>query len=156
MGDNQPLTLRVAVAADLEGIARLERQLFSTPWSLAQLQGSLGGDRWLWVAVQHDMLVGYLVASQGGGVADLLTIGVDPSRQGEGVGRRLLAQLFARLQSEQAEELFLEVRETNAAAQALYLRCGFESVGVRKNYYTDGPVPEHAIVMRSTLRQAKA
>jgi ribosomal-protein-alanine N-acetyltransferase len=147
----RPPSIRVAVAADLEQIALLESRLFNTPWSLTQLQSSLLGDRWLWVAVQQDTLVGYLVASQGGGVADLLTIGVDPSRQGRGIGRRLLAPLFERLHRVQAEELFLEVRESNAAARALYLKCGFESVGLRKNYYRDGAVPEHAIVMRNTL-----
>lgn len=150
MGDEHPLTIRVPVAADLERIAQLERRLFSTPWSLTQLQSSLHGSRWIWVAVQQDLLVGYLVASQGGGVADLLTIGVDPNRQGEGIGQRLLQQLFTRLRSQQADELFLEVRESNAAALALYLKSGFLPVAVRKGYYLDGAEPEDAILMRNS------
>lgn len=150
MGCERRLIIRIPVDADLEPIALLERQLFNTPWSLAQLQSSLHGNRWIWVAEQQNVLVGYLVATQGGGVADLLTIGVDPSRQGSGIGQRLLSQLFERLRNEQADELFLEVRESNAAALALYRKCDFAPVAVRKGYYLDGAEPEDAIVMRKT------
>ncbi len=136
------------VEADLDRVTLLEQQLFSSPWRLAQLQDSLHCSRWMWVATLQDVLVGYLVASYGGGVADLLTIGVDSRQQGSGVGQRLLLQLIERLRSEQADALFLEVRESNAAAVALYRKCGFESVAVRKGYYSDEAGSEDAVVMR--------
>lgn len=142
--------IRALVETDLDQVALLEQQLFGSPWSLAQLHESLRGNRWMWVATQQDVLVGYLVASYGGGVADLLTIGVDARQQRSGIAQQLLSRLFERLRREQADALFLEVRESNAAAVLLYRKCGFESVAVRKGYYPDKAGAEDAIVMRRT------
>ena len=47
-----------------------------------------------------------------------------------------------------ANDIFLEVRESNIAAIQLYKRYHFEQVGVRKSYYQDG---ENAIVMKKSL-----
>jgi ribosomal-protein-alanine N-acetyltransferase len=47
-----------------------------------------------------------------------------------------------------AWECFLEVGESNAAAQALYARAGFLPVGRRKDYYETERGRESAIVMR--------
>jgi ribosomal-protein-alanine N-acetyltransferase len=41
---------------------------------------------------------------------------------------------------------FLEVRESNEAARALYRQHGFEEVSIRPNYYQD--TGETAVVMR--------
>ncbi len=140
--------ITVAVDSDLEYVAQLEQQLFNSPWSLVQLQNSLRSNHWIWVAKQQAVVIGYLLVSQGGGVADLLTLGVDPKQQRSGIGYQLLAHLFDSLERERVEELFLEVRQSNTAALNLYRRCGFESVAVRKAYYTDGITPEDAQVMR--------
>jgi len=48
--------------------------------------------------------------------------------------------------------VFLEVRESNAPARALYGRAGFVSIAVRKKYYGDG---EDAVVMVKTREYAK-
>ena len=144
------LCFRLALDSDLESIAQLEQQLFISPWSLAQLQKGLCSGYWIWVATQQDRVAGYLIASHGGGIADLLTLGVDPACQGCGVGQQLLDRLFHRLAVERADALFLEVRGSNAAALALYHKCGFESVATRKGYYRDGAEPEDALVMRNT------
>ncbi len=150
MGADPDVYIRDAVASDLQQIALLERQLFSVPWSLAQLQNGLRVNYWIWVAMQQDRLAGYLVASHGGGVADLLTLGVAGFYQRRGLGQQLLHRLFEQLARDQADALFLEVRESNAAAVALYRKCGFEPVAIRKGYYRDGVEPEDAIVMRNS------
>jgi ribosomal-protein-alanine N-acetyltransferase len=45
--------------------------------------------------------------------------------------------------------VFLEVRESNAAARTLYENAGFEQTGRRRSYYTS-PL-EDAILYRRTL-----
>ena len=45
--------------------------------------------------------------------------------------------------------LYLEVRESNTPARALYKSLGFEENGIRKNFY-EHPV-EHAVLMSKTL-----
>ena len=65
----------------------------------------------------------------------LLNIAVDPAVQGQGCARLLLDTMdhWARLQS--AQWLWLEVRESNTRARAIYERHGYRQVGARKRYY---------------------
>jgi ribosomal protein S18 acetylase RimI-like enzyme len=75
------------------------------------------------------------------GEREILNIAVDPEFRRLGVGSRLLSEELAR-----GGIHFLEVRESNTAARALYERQRFEIVGRRKAYY-DHP-REPAILMR--------
>jgi ribosomal-protein-alanine N-acetyltransferase len=70
-----------------------------------------------------------------GGEAELLTLAVDPPRQGRGTGGRLVARFLAEAGRRGAARAFLEVAEDNAAARALYARAGFAVAGRRPGYY---------------------
>jgi ribosomal-protein-alanine N-acetyltransferase len=63
-----------------------------------------------------------------------------------GVGTHLLGEFVAHAREEQGSGIFLEVRESNRSARALYRKAGFEEVGLRKSYYSN-PV-EDAILCR--------
>lgn len=71
--------------------------------------------------------------------AEILNLAVHPEFRRQGVGLELLRGLSV-------PRIFLEVRESNHAARALYRRAGFEECGLRRKYY-DNP-PEDGIVMR--------
>jgi ribosomal-protein-alanine N-acetyltransferase len=71
--------------------------------------------------------------------AEILNLAVDPAARRRGIARALIAQI-------DMPKVFLEVRESNRAAQALYVTCGFEQAGLRRDYYQQ-PV-EAAIIMR--------
>ena len=80
---------------------------------------------------------------------DLLFIYVRPNFRKEGVGHLLMNELIKWSgHTAKANDIFLEVRESNIAAIQLYKRYHFEQVGVRKSYYQDG---ENAIVMKKSL-----
>jgi [ribosomal protein S18]-alanine N-acetyltransferase len=79
--------------------------------------------------------------------AHVTTIGVDPSHRGLGLGELLLLCMFDEAIARSANWLTLEVRVTNAAAQALYRKYGFTSHGTRKRYYSDNN--EDALIMWS-------
>ena len=85
----------------------------------------------------------------GGGQADVLTIAVAPRCWGRGIGSALLAALVQAARDHDCTEVFLEVREDNTRARGLYLRRGFEEIGVRRGYYQPSGV--NAIVMRKDL-----
>ena len=53
---------------------------------------------------------------------------------GQGLGKQFLAEAISALPCS-VEQLFLEVRDGNHAAVALYESAGFNQVGVRPNYY---------------------
>ena len=79
--------------------------------------------------------------------AHVTTIGVDPTRRGQGLGELLLLRMFDEALTRGANWLTLEVRVTNAAAQALYRKYGFTTHGTRKRYYSDNN--EDALIMWS-------
>ncbi len=84
----------------------------------------------------------------------LVTIAVDPSRQGEGIGRRLLLDCFDLALDSELNEVVLEVRESNTRARDLYEQFGFRKAGVLKDYYKDNH--EDAIVMLSGALDTEA
>jgi [ribosomal protein S18]-alanine N-acetyltransferase len=79
--------------------------------------------------------------------AHVTTIGVDPAHRGHGLGELLLLRMFDEAVARGANWLTLEVRVTNAAAQALYRKYGFTAHGTRKRYYSDNN--EDALIMWS-------
>jgi ribosomal-protein-alanine N-acetyltransferase len=79
--------------------------------------------------------------------AHVTTIGVDPPHRGLGLGELLLLCMFDEAVARGANWLTLEVRVTNAAAQALYRKYGFTAHGTRKRYYSDNN--EDALIMWS-------
>lgn len=70
--------------------------------------------------------------------ARLYSLAVDPAYQGRGLGRRLAAALLDALEAMGVRRCFLEVRDDNARAHALYAQLGFVDVARLPNYYGPG------------------
>ena len=100
------------------------------------------------VAEEAAQPIGYagLRAPSGSPDADVQTIALAEAARGRGQGRALLRRLLAEAASRRIREVFLDVRDDNTPAQALYASEGFIEIGRRPNYYPDGNVA--AIVMR--------
>jgi ribosomal-protein-alanine N-acetyltransferase len=142
-----PCRIRRGVVADVPALVAIERRAFADPWSEASFREALGA-AWSFglVAEVDQAVVGYLVAREAGGSGEILNLAVDPSYRRGGIARALLDAGLAALRRRGAEEIFLEVRESNFAAQALYLGAGFRPVGQRAGYYRN-PL-EDALVLR--------
>ena len=94
-------------------------------------------------------LIAFLVANHLGPEWELENVVVESTFRRKGVGTRLLNEWLTRARSTNSESVFLEVRESNQAAQALYLKWGFEQSGRRREYYSNPP--EDAILYRRSL-----
>lgn len=95
------------------------------------------------VAEVDQRIAGFLVSRQAApGEREILNVAVDPAKRRRGIGKMLVEAELARSQG----VWFLEVRESNAAAIALYRSMGFEPAGRRPGYYAHPTEP--AIVMR--------
>jgi ribosomal-protein-alanine N-acetyltransferase len=66
---------------------------------------------------------------------DVCNIATVPEFRGMGVGKALTLALIESARETGASVVMLEVRESNAAAIALYEKAGFTLVGKRKNFY---------------------
>jgi ribosomal-protein-alanine N-acetyltransferase len=126
---------------DVEPAAALEIELFGgTAWSPETFWSELAqaGTRRYTVAEDGSGLVGYAGLMVNGSQADVQTVAVAPRTQRVGLGRRLLEDLLAEAGARGVRTVLLEVRADNAPAIALYARCGFEQIAVRRRYYPDG------------------
>jgi len=150
--------LRPMTVADVDEVMALEARAYSFPWSRGNFIDSLAAGYTAQVLqaqthpVQPRVLRGYFVAMTGVDEMHLLNVTVAPEWQGHGLGHQLLDAVQHRATAERLASLWLEVRESNHRARALYLRRGFSDVGVRRGYYPAAGRREDAIVMRLLLR----
>jgi [ribosomal protein S18]-alanine N-acetyltransferase len=82
-------------------------------------------------------LNGLLIARISGDECELENVVVRRQRQSQGLGSKLLHALAEAARKQNVTHIFLEVRESNAAARALYEKSGFEISGRRKSYYSN-------------------
>lgn len=106
-------------------------------WSDKDLLGALAlpGVSALLAGDGSHALFGFLLARTAADEAEVLLVGVLPDKRGFGVGGQLIKH-FLQISSENSlQKVFLEVRETNFAARALYDKIGFAEIGRRESYY---------------------
>lgn len=128
--------IRPATTADASRLAVLERRSFTDPWSEASFLEVLTLPGTVALIGEVDgVAVGYFLAREILGSAELLNLAVTPERRRRGIGQALLEAGLAAVRSRGGREVFLEVRASNAAAQALYLGHGFRPAGRRRGYY---------------------
>ncbi len=110
---------------------------------------SLGIDRAPAAAAVGGALLGYAGIMLAGDLADLHTIGT--RREGEGIGRALLAWCEQQARDGGAERMLLEVREDNTRARAVYAAAGYREIGWRRGYYRIRGRRIDALVMEREL-----
>ena len=128
---------------------------FGEAWSAAQLQGTLNEPRsWLRLARDGDAAVGFGLCRLIVDEAELLLIAVAPAARGRGIGAALLAATIDDARARGVTEMFLEMRDGNAAAAALYRSLGFAEVGRRRDYYRGSEQRRFdAVTMRRPLNR---
>ena len=101
------------------------------------------------VSQAASVVLALLIAHRINAEWELENIVVAETARRQGVATRLLGEFVARARAEQGSAVFLEVRESNQSARALYRKAGFTEVGLRKSYYSNPP--EDAILCRLSL-----
>ncbi|HWE43428.1 MAG TPA: ribosomal protein S18-alanine N-acetyltransferase [Gemmatimonadaceae bacterium] len=147
---NAPVVIRPAASADLSGVVEIERASFSDPWSLTAFRSALREERINFhVALSGGSIAGYAISWCVVDEAELANLAVMPSLRGQRIGAALLDRAMADARQAGCVVMHLEVRESNAAARALYESHGFGMVGRRKRYYRE-PI-EDALILRARL-----
>ncbi|WP_415921448.1 GNAT family N-acetyltransferase [Tateyamaria sp. SN6-1] len=118
------------------------------PWSAAEFETLLGQPHTRLAHVPQGFALWRGIA----GEAELLTIAVDPSAQGHGIGTAVMHRWMADAATT-CDTAFLEVAADNAPARALYAKTGFAQVGLRPAYYARGTAPADALILRAALSQ---
>jgi len=80
---------------------------------------------------------------------EIRNMAVDPAHRRQGVGRALLLAGRDRMMDAGVSRVYLEVRQSNQPARALYASLGFVLHSTRRGYYQDPP--EDALVLALDL-----
>ena len=145
-------SLRAMGVLHLDAVMAIEAVAYEFPWSRGNFIDSLASGYPAQVLFNaQGRVLGYFVAMLGVGEWHLLNITVAPGCQGQGHGRFMLDRMVALCREQQAASLWLEVRQSNRRARAVYARYGFTAVGIRRGYYPAAQGREDAAVMRLLL-----
>lgn len=145
---------RPLASEDLAYVAALEAQIHLAPWTLGNFRDAVAAGYGARVGERESRIVAYGVLMLAPGEAQLLNLSVVPDARRQGLGRTLLRQFVEDASRLGAEQMFLEVRVSNAPAITLYESAGFVSIARRAAYYPPAPVTgrrEDALVMRRAL-----
>lgn len=139
----------------LPEVAALEKEIFSQPWSYQSLKDAIDNEKNCYFCAYIEegttkRLAGYCgfwnVAQEG----QIYNVAVDARYRRRGIGRRLLQKLLEEGKKAGILSYTLEVRKSNEDAIHMYEHLGFESAGIRKNFY-DAP-KEDAVIMWLTVQ----
>lgn len=142
------ILIRRMTAGDVDAVAAIEYASFASPWSRESFANEMTGNpvaRYL-VAELDGVVIAFggmhIILDEG----HIMNIAVLEKHRGRGIGTRLLSAMMQYAANLGAGYLTLEVRESNAAAIALYRAHSFVAVNRRKRYYENG---EDALLMVS-------
>jgi [ribosomal protein S18]-alanine N-acetyltransferase len=161
------VTIRPATPADIPFMMNLERscataahwseqqygQLFQTSGTGSErlvlvMRGTLAPATDSSTGGRGETLFAFLVARRVDSEWELENIVVTPEVRRKGCGQRLLDALLAHAADTNSDSIFLEVRESNAAARDLYRRAGFRQTGQRNSYYAN-PTEDAILYVRN-------
>jgi ribosomal-protein-alanine N-acetyltransferase len=133
-------------ARDVPQVVAIENASSATPWTRAMFLSEIGRPGTLDLVVdQGGHVLGYIMVSRYAEVWHILNLCVHAPQRGQGLGGRLLDELFARAGGASHMGYTLEVRVSNEPAIRLYRRKGFLEHGIRPGYYSDNG--EDALIM---------
>ncbi len=139
--------VRKMTAADVPAVAQLDRMSFTLPWPERSFQFEVNANpaSRCYVADVDGQIVGAIVGWLLVDEMHIATLATHPDFRRQGIAQALLAHVLKLAADEGALSSFLEVRESNVGAQALYRKFGYEPIGRRARYYKDND--EDAILM---------
>ena len=137
---------------DLAEVMRIEDAIYSHPWTRGNFADSLVAGYECRTWRMDGELLGYFVLMVAAGEAHLLNLSVAAAHQRRGHGATLLREASSIARARGARGIFLEVRPSNAGAQALYTRFGFRKIAVRRGYYPAHAGREDALVLTLALQ----
>lgn len=145
-----PYTLRAMTPDDLDAVQAIDRLSFPTPTKTAVFSYEITQNRLAHYTclLRGGEVVGFAGCWVMGDEMHVSTIATHPAQRRRGLGELLLLDLLLAAYAQPVTLVTLEVRRSNAAAQALYRKYKFDVVGERPRYYRD--TGEDALIMTRT------
>ncbi|MBQ4473998.1 MAG: ribosomal protein S18-alanine N-acetyltransferase [Lachnospiraceae bacterium] len=136
MTETDFLMFRPMFPGDLPRVLEIEEASFSDPWSEAGFADAMKAPGAMCtVAARGEKIEGYAIFYTVMDEAQLLNVAIAPEARGQKIGERMLVIAMQKLEMRGIRHFYLEVRESNEAARALYTKIGFGEDGIRRDFY---------------------
>ncbi|MCR4670211.1 MAG: ribosomal protein S18-alanine N-acetyltransferase [Saccharofermentans sp.] len=133
------MKIRRVRTEDVNELMRLEEGSIEHPWTSEDLMKLATEQNKAGFAAEEDgKIIGYIGLSFILDEAEIGNLVVDKDFRRQGIGGSLIEQVKDFLKDQGIAKVFLEVAEDNESAKALYLKSGFNSFNIRKDYYGKG------------------
>lgn len=146
-------SIRAMKVDDLDQVMHIEESVYQFPWTRKIFFDCLHVGYHCRVCESDGQLLGYSIASSGAGEAHILNLCVALDNRRNGIGRHLLESQIKEFKRHALESVFLEVRESNRVAIALYDTLGFNEIGRRRAYYPAKQGREDALILALSLSE---
>lgn len=140
------MEIRRAHPDDAGAISEMEKNIFNDPWSEKDIFSYICSSTGMcFTALEDGEPIAYIIGQKIAPEAEIYRIAVREDKRERGIGYRLLSYALKTERGSGVETVFLEVRESNIPARALYKAYGFEEISIRNNYYQNPS--ENAVIM---------
>lgn len=148
------LSLKISpmVHSHIDGVALIEKECFSTPWTKDGIESELSNENArFFVAEYMGETAGYLGMHIVLDECYIANVAVREKFRRKGIADKLLSVGEEKAKEESCAFISLEVRVSNEKAIALYKKRGYNEVGIRKNFYSDPT--ENALIMTKNFSE---
>ena len=123
---------------DLDAVIKIECAVQINPWSRLSFEQSLTQGHTCRVVEHEHKIIAFHIVCPVVDELHILNLAVTSDQQGKGLGHLLLNDIVQQGIKHKVDKIFLEVRQSNLAAQGLYQKWQFQQIAMRKNYYSAG------------------
>jgi len=142
--------IRWMIRRDMAEVLDIERKSFEFAWTEEDFLCCLRQRNCIgMVAERQERIVGFMIYELLKSQLHVLNFAVAPCSRRQGVGRQMVDKLVNKLSQQRRQEIVLEVRETNLAAQLFFKKQGLAANNVLRGHYED--TEEDAYVMSFNL-----
>ena len=142
--------IRWMIRRDMVEVLRIERESFEFNWTEEDFLACLRQRNCIGMVAEYEnRVVGFMIYELHKASLHILNFAVAPGSRRNGIGGQMVEKLVNKLSQQRRQEIVLEVRETNLAAQLFFQSQNFRAVNVVRNHYTDSS--EDAYVMQFRL-----
>ena len=135
------LTINKLGIMHLQECVDLDKKSFEGLWTKSQWEKELTDPKRICLGIiesKSKKLLGLCSACLVIDELHITFIAVYPMHQRKGLGKILISEIIKRSKSLQTNHIYLEVKNNNEPAKALYKSMGFIPIGIRSNLYKDG------------------
>ena len=144
--------IRWLIRRDMPEVMEIERSSFQQPWTEEGFLGHLRQRNCIgMVAEYNQQIVGFMIYELHKARLQLLNFATSADLRRLGIGLQMVTKLVDKLSQQRRQEILLEVRESNLAAQLFFKAQDFQAVRVMRAHYDD--TTEDAYVMRFRIHE---